>query len=89
MMLQPSDAYPMFDFRHGPKANVDGHMLVTALVSDRVQSEESTFLGDMKQLNGKLLVLCDRAEGRLAQKADYLFEVRSGLPDFAREVLGM
>jgi glucosamine--fructose-6-phosphate aminotransferase (isomerizing) len=87
MVLLPSDAYPMFDFRHGPKANVDGHMLVTTLVSDRVQSEESAFLEDMKQLNGKLLVLCDRAGGRLAQKADYLFEVKSGLPDFAREVL--
>ncbi len=89
MMLQPSDAYPMFDFRHGPKANVDGHMLVTALVSDRVQTEEAAFLEDMKRLNGKLLVLCDRAEGQLAQKADYLFEVGSGLPDFAREVLYM
>ncbi len=89
MVLQPSDAYPMFDFRHGPKANVDGHMLVTALVSDRARGEESAFLEDMKELDSKLLVLCDRAEGRLAQIADYIFEVGSGLPDFTREVLYM
>lgn len=89
MVLQPSDAYPLFDFRHGPKSNVDGHMLVSVLVSDRVQREESAFLRDMRQLDGKLLVLCDRAEGHLAQEADYVFEVGSGLSDFAREVLYM
>ncbi len=85
----PSDSYPMFDFRHGPKSNVDEHMLVTLLASDRVQAEENVFLEDMKQLNGKLLVLCDRAESGPAQKADYLFEAGTGLPDFAREVLYM
>ncbi|MCX6071714.1 MAG: SIS domain-containing protein [Chloroflexi bacterium] len=89
MVLQPSDAYPLFDFRHGPKSNVDGHMLVTVLVSDRAQREEATFLRDMRQLNGKLLVLCDRAEGPMAQDADYMFKTDSGLPDFAREVLYM
>ena len=89
MVLQPSDAYPLFDFRHGPKSNVDEHMLVTVLVSDRARSEEVAFLRDMRQLHGKLLVLCDRAEGPMTQYADYVFETNSGLPDFAREVLYM
>jgi glucosamine--fructose-6-phosphate aminotransferase (isomerizing) len=89
MVLQPSDAYPLFDFRHGPCSNVDEHMLVAVLVSDRAQREESAFLRDMRRLNGKLLVLCDRAEGLLTEEADYVFEVGSGLPDFRREVLYM
>jgi len=89
MVLQPSDAYPLFDFRHGPKSNVDEHMLVTVLASDRAQREETAFLKDMRKLNGRPLVLCDRADGQLAQDADYVFEVGSGLSDFCREILYM
>jgi glucosamine--fructose-6-phosphate aminotransferase (isomerizing) len=89
MALQPSDGYPMLDFRHGPMSNVDQDMLVTAFVSERAQVEETAFLEDMKRLNGKLLVVCDHAASPLALKADHLFEADSGLPDFVRGVLYM
>jgi glucosamine--fructose-6-phosphate aminotransferase (isomerizing) len=89
MVLQPSDSYPLFDFRHGPTSNVDEHMLVTVLVSDRAQGEEEAFLRDMRGLNGKLLILCDRSGSSLAQEADYVFDANTGLPDFCREVLYM
>jgi glucosamine--fructose-6-phosphate aminotransferase (isomerizing) len=89
MVLLPSDAYPMFDYRHGPKSNVDEHMLLTMLISDRARAEEIVFLRDMKDLNGTLLVLCDQADEVIRQLADYVVEVRSDLPDFARDVLYM
>jgi glutamine---fructose-6-phosphate transaminase (isomerizing) len=87
MVLAPSDSYPLLDFRHGPKSNVSEQMLVTLFSADRTRAVEVEFLEEMKGLGGKLLVICDEADAALAGAADYLFEVRCGLPDFARTIL--
>jgi glucosamine--fructose-6-phosphate aminotransferase (isomerizing) len=87
MVLAPSDAYPLLDFRHGPKSNVSEQMLVTLLSGDRTRQVEIEFLEEMKGLGGKLLVICNEADTALAAHADHLFEVRCGLPDFARAIL--
>jgi glutamine---fructose-6-phosphate transaminase (isomerizing) len=87
MVLAPSDSYPLLDFRHGPKSNVNEQMLVTLFSGDRTQNVEIEFVEEMKSLGGKLLVICDRADAALAAPADYLFEIRCGLPDFARSIL--
>ena len=89
MVLAPSDSYPLLDFRHGPKSNVNEQMLVTLLSGDRMRRVEVEFLEEMKDLGGKLFVICDEAEASLAAPADHLFEVRSRLPDFARSILQM
>jgi glucosamine--fructose-6-phosphate aminotransferase (isomerizing) len=87
MVLQLSDCYPVFDYRHGPKSNVDKNMLITVLMSDSARSEETTFLRDMKALGGNTLAICDRADQEIKEAADYLVEVDSGLPEFARGIL--
>jgi glucosamine--fructose-6-phosphate aminotransferase (isomerizing) len=87
MVLAPSDSYPLLDFRHGPKSNVNEQMLVTLLAGDRTRRVEIEFLNEMKALGGKLFVSCDEADAELAAPADYLFEAGSGLPDFARSIL--
>jgi glucosamine--fructose-6-phosphate aminotransferase (isomerizing) len=87
MVLAPSDSYPLLDFRHGPKSNVNEQMLVTLLAGDRTRRVEIEFLHEMKGLGGKLFVTCDEADVELAASADYLFEAGSGLPDFARSIL--
>ena len=86
MVLLPSDSYPLLDYRHGPKSNVDGQMLITVLTTDRTRRVEGELLAEMKGLQGRLLVLCEKAEADFAA-ADYLADVQSGLPDFARDVL--
>jgi glucosamine--fructose-6-phosphate aminotransferase (isomerizing) len=87
MVLAPSDSYPLLDFRHGPKSNVNEQMLVTLFSGDRMGDVEQEFVEEMKGLGGKLCVICDEASPELAAAADYLFEVRCGLPDFARSIL--
>ena len=87
MVLLPSDSYPLLDFRHGPKSNVDSHMLITVLSCDRTQHVEAEFLAEMKGLGGRLMVIGDRATSDVRASADYLVELGSGLPDFARDVL--
>jgi glucosamine--fructose-6-phosphate aminotransferase (isomerizing) len=87
MVLAPSDAYPLLDFRHGPKSNVNERMLVTLLAGDRTRRVEIEFLREMKGLGGKLFVSCDKSDAELAAPADYLFVAGSRLPDFARSIL--
>lgn len=87
MVLLSSDAYPLLDYRHGPQSNVDESMLVTVLMSDSARREEITFLEDMKGLNGNILTICDKANQEIEKVTDYLVEVNSGLPEFARDIL--
>ncbi len=89
MTLLPSDSYPLLDYRHGPKANVDARMLITVLSSDRTRGVEGEFLAEMKSLKGKLLVICEKAGADIAANAEYIAELDSGLPDFARDILHM
>jgi len=89
MTLLPSDSYPVLDYRHGPKSNVDEEMLVTLFMSDRGRRIEVEFLEEMKYLNGNVLVICDKAELDTANCADYSAEVNSGLCDMARGILYM
>ena len=87
MVLLPSDSYPVLDFRHGPKSNVDEHMLVTMLMSDSAGDAEITFLQEMKALDGIVLVICEKANSEINRSADYVVEVNSGLPEFVRSIL--
>jgi glucosamine--fructose-6-phosphate aminotransferase (isomerizing) len=87
MVRAPSDSYPLLDFRHGPKSNVNGRMLITLLSGDATRRVEVEFVEEMKGLGGKLFVICDDAGAELGAPSDYLFEVESGLPDFARSIL--
>jgi glucosamine--fructose-6-phosphate aminotransferase (isomerizing) len=87
MVLLPSDAYPVLDFRHGPKSNADEHMLITLLMSDSARQEEITFLKEMKDLGGVILTLCDQADPEIEGVTDYLVDIGSGLPEFVRDIL--
>jgi glucosamine--fructose-6-phosphate aminotransferase (isomerizing) len=87
MVLLPADAYPLLDYRHGPKSNVDEHMLVTVLSTDRTRRVEAEFLAEMRGLRGRLLYICEKAGAGFP--ADFLLELESGLPDFARDVLSL
>jgi glucosamine--fructose-6-phosphate aminotransferase (isomerizing) len=85
MTLLPVDAYPLFDFRHGPQSNVDERMLVTAFISDSARTGEIQFLKDMKAFGGLTWAICESADEGL--QADYILELNSGSSQFARPPL--
>jgi glucosamine--fructose-6-phosphate aminotransferase (isomerizing) len=87
MVLLPADAYPLLDYRHGPKSNVDPGMLVTVLSTDRTRVVEDELMAEMKALQGRLLFIGQKADTPIAASADYVVELESGLGDFARDVL--
>ncbi len=84
-----SDAYPQLEFRHGPTSTVDEHTLVIVLSSDRMRQAETSFLAEIKGMRGNTFLLCDEADEQVRPYADYVAEFRSGLPDFARDILYM
>jgi len=85
MALLPVDAYPLFDFRHGPQSNVNERMLVTAFISDSARAGEIQFLEDMRAFGGLTWAICERAGEGL--QADYILELNAGLSQFARPPL--
>jgi glucosamine--fructose-6-phosphate aminotransferase (isomerizing) len=85
MALLPVDAYPLFDFRHGPQSNVNESMLVTAFISDSAREGEIQFLEDMKAFGGLTWAICERAGGGL--QADYILELNAGISQLARPPL--
>jgi glucosamine--fructose-6-phosphate aminotransferase (isomerizing) len=89
MTLTPADAYPMLDFRHGPKSNVDEHMLVVAFITERARTLEIQFLKEMHALGGITWAICERAGGELDGAASFTLELDSGLSDLARSPLYM
>jgi len=89
MTLQPADAYPMLDFRHGPQSTVDEWTLVTAMISDSARFQEIQFLRDMRTLKGVTWALCDRSDDTLRASASYVLELNSGLSELARGPLYM
>lgn len=89
MTLQPSDGYPMFDFRHGPQSTVDEHMLLTVMLSDSARAQEIQFIRDMKALGGVIWVICDRSDEAIETNADYVSELKTGLSEWARPPLYM
>lgn len=84
MTLLPADAYPMFDFRHGPQSNVNPHMLVTALLSDDAQHQEAAFLKDMQAFGGITWGICEKASQEIHNTTHHLLELRSNLSELAR-----
>lgn len=84
MTLLPADAYPMFDFRHGPQSNVSPRMLVTALLSDTAPQQEAAFLKDMFALDGIVWGICDKSDVNIKNATHYVLELNSNLSELAR-----
>jgi len=89
MVLLPSDSYVTLDFQHGPMANVDPTMLVTLLVSDAGREYELSVARKMKELGGRIFVLCEKGGKEFERCAEYVLELKSGLGDGIRNVLYM
>lgn len=89
MSLSHSEAYHCLEFRHGPKSIVDNKTLVIIFLSDSGKDYETTLLKDIKDLGAKTLVICEKATKEIIDLGDYIIELDSGLPDYARLILYM
>ena len=84
MSLTSSIAYRPLEFRHGPISVVDQRTLAVVFVGDSAQEQEAALIRDLRGLGATVLAI---AEKRAGLEADYYVELRSGLGEYARQVL--
>jgi len=89
MTLLPSDSYPVLEYRHGPKSNVDSGMLVTILGSDKGKEYEMLLVKEINSLQGKSLLICEEMDPASKALVDYPCVLKSGLSEFTRGILYM
>jgi glutamine---fructose-6-phosphate transaminase (isomerizing) len=78
-VMEMSCSYSQFfhalEFRHGPKAIVSPATCLTFFLSDTAQKAEAEVLGEMKELGGVIVAICNRADDETRKYADLLIEM--------------
>jgi len=78
-VMEMSCSYSQFfhalEFRHGPKAIVSPATCLTFLLSDTAQEAEIEVLSEMKDLGGKILAICKRANAEIRRRSDLVIEI--------------
>ena len=77
-VMEMSCSYSQFfhtlEFRHGPKAIVSPESCLTFFLSDANQETEAEVLGEMKDMGGVTIAICNRATDKLRWASDFLVE---------------
>lgn len=84
-----AEAYHSLELMHGPKYAIDERTLVVLLLSETGAGWELPLLAKIKSLGATILVVCERAAPEIAEAADSIIELKSGLSEYARLLLYM
>jgi glutamine---fructose-6-phosphate transaminase (isomerizing) len=89
MACVPAEAYHGMELMHGPKYAVDDKTLIFYLLSDSAREQEIEYLKRVKDWGGKIKIICEKAGQSVAEVANDVYELQSGLSENARPVLVM
>lgn len=89
MVRAPAEAYPSLEVMHGPNYLLSNKTLATLFHADSARGYETALLGRMKTTVASKFVICEKASSEVREKADFLFELNSGLSESARLILAM
>jgi glucosamine--fructose-6-phosphate aminotransferase (isomerizing) len=84
MSISYAQSYHTLEFRHGPKSVVAPQTLVVFLISESSYDAECDVLQETKQQGGTTLAVVNRADERVRASADFLIELQTDVPEFAR-----
>jgi len=77
-VMEMSCSYSQFfhtlEFRHGPKAIVTPETCLTFFLGDATQETEAEVLGEIKEMGGVTMAICNRATDKLRWASDLLVE---------------
>jgi len=79
-----AQAYHTLEFRHGPKSIASRDTLITFLLSDAAEEDESLMIGEVKKLGAATLVVANRSTPALHRDSDLLVELGLDEPEYAR-----
>ncbi len=89
MVKAPAEAHPSLEVMHGPNYLLSNKTFATLLHAESSRSYETALLERMKATGASRFVICEKASSEIREKADFLFELDSGLSESARLILAM
>jgi fructoselysine-6-P-deglycase FrlB-like protein len=89
MVRAPAEAYPSLEVMHGPNYLLSKNTLVFLLHADSARKYEFALLERLQASGACRFVICEKASTEMREKADFVFELGSGLSELARLVLVM
>lgn len=84
MSCSYGQVFHTLEFRHGPKAIVSPNTCLTFFLSEKGYQAEEEVLGEMAELGGVIIAVCNRATEHVRRKSDLVFELEFDGPDLAR-----
>ncbi len=89
MVKAPAEAYPSLEVMHGPNYLLSQKTLVTLLHAESARTYELGLLERLRPSGACKFVICDKAWSKIREKADFVFEIGSGLAELAYLLLMM
>lgn len=83
MSCSYSQVFHTLEFRHGPKAIVSPKSCLTFFLSEKGSAAESELLGEMKELGGVIVTVCNRANDAIRASSDLVVELGWDGPELA------
>lgn len=84
MSCSYSQVFHTLEFRHGPKAIVSANTCLMFLLSGNGYQAEEEVLGEMAELGGVIITVCNRATEHVQRNSELVFELALDGPDVAR-----
>jgi glucosamine--fructose-6-phosphate aminotransferase (isomerizing) len=79
-----AQVYHTLEFRHGPRSIACRDTLITFLISEAAEAEETQLVLEMKELGAATFVITNRSTEALRRASDLLVEFRMDEPESAR-----
>src|SRR5271157_1961677 len=79
-----SQVFHTLEFRHGPKAIVSPNTCLAFFLSENGYKTEEEVLGEMAELGGAIIAICNRASEHVRRNSDLVFELGFDGTDVAR-----
>jgi glucosamine--fructose-6-phosphate aminotransferase (isomerizing) len=89
MVRIPAHAYPSLEMMHGPNYLLGKKTLVTLLHADSAKDYELALLKRLQPSGACRFVICEKACCEIQPASEFVFELCSGLSEFARLILIM
>jgi len=89
MVRAPAHAYPSLEVMHGPNYLLGRKTLVTLLQAESAANYELPLLKKMEPKGACRFVICENVSSQIQQNAEFVFELCSGISEFARAILIM
>jgi glucosamine--fructose-6-phosphate aminotransferase (isomerizing) len=89
MVRAPAHAYPSLEVMHGPNYLLSRKTFVTLLHAESAKDYELALLKRLQSSGACRFVICEKAPPELHETSEFVFELCSGISEFARLILIM